>query len=201
MTTATPRSTATTDQDLLERAARGDERGLAELYDRYAPPLYSLALRVTGLQADAEEVVLDAFSQAWREAGRFRADRGSVGAWLTMICRTRALDLIRSRGRRGKALDRAQGATPDGSPGMGSPNADPSRAAELSEQADQVNQALETLSPPQREAISLAFYEGLSHSEIAERLSQPLGTVKTRVRLGMQKLRDALRPYYAEASS
>ena len=88
MTTATPRSTVRTDQELLERAAHGDERGLAELYDRYAPPLYSLALRVTGLQADAEEVVLDAFSQAWREAGRFRADRGSVAAWLTMICRT-----------------------------------------------------------------------------------------------------------------
>jgi RNA polymerase sigma-70 factor (ECF subfamily) len=201
MTTATPQSTARTDQELLEQAAHGDERGLAELYDRYAPPLYSLALRVTGLQADAEEVVLDAFSQAWREAGRFSADRGSVGAWLTMICRSRALDLIRSRGRRGKALDRARGATPDGTPGMGSPTADPSRAAELSEQADQVNQALEGLSPPQREAISLAFYEGLSHSEIAERLSEPLGTVKTRVRLGMQKLRDALRPYYAEASS
>jgi RNA polymerase sigma-70 factor (ECF subfamily) len=200
MTTATPRSTARTDQDLLVRAARGDEGGLAELYDRYAPPLYSLALRVTGLQADAEEVVLDAFAQAWRDAGRYRADRGAVAAWLTMICRTPALVLIRSRGRRGMALDRARGAAPDGTPGMGSPNADPSRAAELSEQADQVNQALDALSPPQREAISLAFYEGLSHSEIAERLSEPLGTVKTRVRLGMQKLRDALRPYYAEAS-
>jgi RNA polymerase sigma-70 factor, ECF subfamily len=117
-----------------------------------------------------------------------------------MICRSRALDLIRSRGRRDRAITRAAGATPDDAPGMGRGPSATSGQVEAGEREKLVARALEGLSPPQRQAIELAFYEGLSHSEIAERLGEPLGTVKTRVRLGMQKLRDALRPYYLEAS-
>jgi RNA polymerase sigma-70 factor, ECF subfamily len=184
---------------LVARMARGDEQALAALYDRFSGPLYAVAFRIAGERADADEIVLDTFTQAWRDAGRFAAGRGSPAAWLTMICRSRALDLVRSRGRRTRAADRAQAAHPDGAPGMGAGPAGPERSAELAEEGRQMAAALETLPAPQREAIELAFYDGLSHAEIAARLDEPLGTVKTRVRLGMQKLRDLLRPHHAEA--
>lgn len=188
------------DRGLLERVARGDESALATLYDRYAGPLYGLAFRLTGERADAEEVVLDAFEQAWRDAGRFREERGSVAAWLTVICRSRALDLIRARGRRDRAVNRAVSAAPEDAPAM-SRGPDPTgHAVEGDERRRLIEAALKELSPVQRQAIELAFYEGLSQSEIADRLGEPLGTIKTRVRLGMQKLRDALRPYFFEAS-
>lgn len=189
-----------TDRGLVERMARGDEAALSALYDKHAGVLYGIAYRITGEGADAEEVVLDAFQQAWREGGRFREERGSVAAWLTMICRSRALDLVRARGRRDRAVDRAVLASPDEAPAHGRGPGPAGGAAEGSERSQAVSAALETLSPPQRQAIELAFYHGLSQSEIAERLSEPLGTIKTRVRLGMQKLREALRPYYFEAS-
>lgn len=184
-----------TDSDLLRQAALGEESALGVLYDRYAPALYGVALRISGERADAEEIVIDAFAQAWREAGRFQGNRGSVIAWLTVICRSRALDLVRARGRRGRLVASAQAEGPEQSPGMGaggSGSGDPEQA----EQRTLVRDALDALSPPQRQAVELAFYEGLTHSEIAERLGEPLGTIKTRLRLGMQKLREALRSYH-----
>jgi RNA polymerase sigma-70 factor (ECF subfamily) len=185
-----------TDSDLLRQAALGEEPALGALYDRYASALYGVALRIAGERADAEEIVIDAFAQAWREAGRFQSGRGSVIAWLTVICRSRALDLVRARGRRGKLIASAHAEEPERSPAMGAgidtTTGDPERA----ERSTLVRRALVELSDPQRHAVELAFYEGLSHSEIAERLGEPLGTIKTRLRLGMQKLRDTLRPYY-----
>lgn len=200
MAIPSPTTLAEPDRHVLARVSHGDEQALGLLYDRYAGALYAMAFRITGERADAEEVVLDAFQQVWRDAGRFREERGSVAGWLTMICRSRALDLIRSRGRRERAVSRAAGATPDDAPAMGRGPEPSGHDVEGSERRRLVAAALEELSAPQREAIELAFFEGLSHSEIAERLGEPLGTVKTRVRLGMQKLRDALRPYYFEAS-
>jgi RNA polymerase sigma-70 factor (ECF subfamily) len=199
MTTAPTATAPTSDRALLERAGRGDERALGTLYDRHAGPLHALAYRITAERADAEEVVLETFCQAWREAARFEAARGSVAAWLTMLCRSRALDLVRARGRRARLADRAAAADPEAAPAMSRGADDPAGRSERLEQARQVADALAILSAPQRQAIELAYYDGLSHSEIAERLGEPLGTVKTRVRLAMQKLRDALRPYYAEA--
>jgi len=187
------------DRRLLERMARGDEQALAALYDRFGAALYGVAFRISGERADADEIVLDAFQQAWREATRFREERGSVAAWLTMICRSRALDLVRSRVRRDRAVTRAESATPDTVPAMGRGPAPTSGVTEAAEQSEIVAAAMQQLAPPQRQAIELAFFEGLSHSEIAERLSEPLGTIKTRVRLGMGKLRDALRSYYFES--
>ena len=191
---------AVRDHRMIAQVAGGDERALGVLYDRYAPVLYGVAGRITGEQADAEEIVLEVFSQAWRDAGRFQAAKGSVIAWLTMICRSRAIDLVRARGRRSKLADSAAAADPDQPPGMGHGEHQPDSAMAQDERAQHVAAALDTLSPPQREAIELAYYEGLSHAEISERLAEPLGTVKTRVRLGMQKLRDALRPYFFEAA-
>ena len=188
------------DRRLLERMARGDEQALASLYDRFAGALYGVALRIAGERADADEIVLDTFQQAWRDATRFREERGSVAAWLTMICRSRALDLVRSRVRRDRAVTRAESAAPGDVPAMGRGPANTAGATEAGERGRIVAAAMDQLAPPQRQAIELAFFEGLSHTEIADRLSEPLGTIKTRVRLGMQKLRDALRAYYFEAS-
>jgi len=187
-----------TDGELVARAAQGEERAIGVLYDRYGGVLYAVAYRIAGQRADAEEIVVEAFAQAWREAPRFESGRGSVAGWLTTIARSRALDLVRARSRRDRITASAAADRPDVSPAMCEFRPDPSGALDLDERRHQVRQALETLSPPQRLAIELAYFEGLSQSEIAERLREPLGTVKTRVRLGMQKLRECLRSFYFE---
>ncbi len=179
------------DVQLIAEMAQGDERAASMLYDRHGAVMYGLALRMVGESADAEEVVLDAFAQAWRDAGRYDTSRGSVAGWLTTITRTRALDLIRARGRRAKMTDTAT-ATLDEPAAMGSGFAAPDVQVQETERAVAVKSALDQLPIPQRQAIELAFFEGLTHHEVADRLSEPLGTVKTRIRLGMQKLRDAL---------
>lgn len=196
-----PQRVSEADRALLDRVAAGDEAALGTLYDRYAPTLYTVAFRVSGERADAEEIVLDSFAQAWREADRFRRERGSVIAWLTMICRSRALDLVRARRRRSRLTEAAGAGSSQGSEvlAMGRPTpAD--QEVERSERCRMVARALDALPESQRRALELAYYEGLSQSEIAERLGEPLGTVKTRVRTAMQKLRDTLRPYYFEPS-
>jgi RNA polymerase sigma-70 factor (ECF subfamily) len=198
MTSTASELLAAADAALIKRMALGDESAVGPLYDRYGQVLYALAYRIVALQADAEEVVAEAFAQAWREAGKFEAGRGSVGAWLATIARSRALDLVRARSRRIRITDTAAQGEPDGSLGMSRSQPDPATQAETAERRRQVAAALGTLADPQRQAIELAYFEGLSHSEIAERLQEPLGTIKTRVRLGMQKLRDVLRPYYFE---
>ncbi|HKU63004.1 MAG TPA: sigma-70 family RNA polymerase sigma factor [Gemmatimonadales bacterium] len=195
---SSPPHSSTADRELVARSAEGDERAIAGLYDRYGQVLYAVAYRIVGERADAEEVVLDAFAQAWRDAARFEADRGSVAGWLTMIARSRALDLVRSRSRRDRITTSAASARPDTPLAMGQVRPDPSVGMDHAERRREVRLALDTLSPPQRQAIELAYYDGLSQSEIAERLQEPLGTIKTRIRLGMQKLRDALRPFYFE---
>ena len=122
-----------------------------------------------------------------------------MAAWLTMMTRSRALDLVRSRQRRTRITETAARENPASSPAMGGWQEKPGDSVESDERRKRVAIALAELSAPQRQAIELAYYEGLSQTEIAERLSEPLGTVKTRMRLGMQKLRDALRPYFHEA--
>jgi len=198
MPDAAARPSPAADGELVARAAAGDERAIGQLYDRYGAVLFAVAYRIAGQRADAEEVVLEAFAQAWREAPRFEAGRGSVAGWLTTIARSRALDLVRARSRRDRLTAAAAADRPGTSPAMGDFRPDPAGALDNDERRRQVRQALETLSAPQRQAIELAYFEGLSQSEIAERLQEPLGTVKTRVRLGMQKLRECLRPFYFE---
>ena len=177
---------------LVASMACGDERAAARLYDEFSPVLFALALRIVGERADAEEVVLDAFTQAWKNAAYYRADRSSVLSWLSMITRTRALDFLRARSRRVKAMThatRSMGdepiATADAPRGAGDQLEDEERAAA-------VGLALHSLASPQRAAIELSFFSGLTHLEIAERLGEPLGTVKTRIRLGMQHMRNML---------
>jgi RNA polymerase sigma-70 factor (ECF subfamily) len=176
----------TPDHALVQRMAAGDERALGELYDRHGRAAYALACAIVGERADADEVVVDAFGQAWRAAAQFEPTRGSVGSWLATIARTRALDLVRARGRRSRALERAAQLTVE----SGGEPAD--RTVERTEARGLVTRALADLPEPQRRAIELAYFGGLSQSEIAAQLSEPLGTVKTRIRDGMAKLRTLL---------
>ncbi len=181
------------DAALVRALVAGEQRVVAELYDRFAPGLLGLAMRITRDCADAEEVLVDTFAQAWRESARYSSARGSVGSWLATIARSRALDSVRRRTRRGR-LDEAAAAEAAVSPvGVGEQPATPVATLIAEEQATQVQTALRELPAPQRTVLELAYFEGLSHTEIAERLGEPLGTVKTRTRLGLRRLRHLLR--------
>jgi RNA polymerase sigma-70 factor (ECF subfamily) len=145
--------------------------------------------------SDAEEVVAECFSQMWRTAASFDPARGSVAAWVTTIVRTRALDMIRSQRRRARVLDDAAIlGTEEGAGGTPSQGDTPDRHVERSEARELVRRSLAELPSPQRKVLELAYFGGMSQSEIAEFLSEPLGTVKTRMRAGLEKLRTALRP-------
>lgn len=180
---------------LVSRLIAGDEQALGELFDRHGGMAYSLAYAIVSDAADAEEVVAEAFAQVWRSAATFDANRGNVLAWLTTIVRSRSLDLIRSQRRRARALDEAVAMSDDSeAPGMSTGLADAGRRAELTEVQVLVRRSLATLPAAQRTVLELAYFGGLSQSEIADRLQEPLGTVKTRMRAGMEKLRQQLRP-------
>jgi RNA polymerase sigma-70 factor (ECF subfamily) len=195
MPATSPLTPALPDPAVVHRLVAGDEQALAALYDSYGNLAYSLALAMVRDPADAEEVVADAFGQVWRSASTFDAARGNVLAWITTIVRTRALDLLRARRRRSRMLDRAAAVSDDStSPGLSSGPEPADRGVEQSEAAVLVRRSLADLPAPQRVVLELAYFAGLSQSEIAERLAEPLGTVKTRMRAGMEKLRAALRP-------
>jgi RNA polymerase sigma-70 factor (ECF subfamily) len=168
--------------------AAGDGGALRELYDRHARSVYSLAVRILRSQPDAEDLVQEVFVQAWRLAGRYDTSRGTVAGWLLMQAKSRAID--RLRGRR----SRPEGVVVD--PSVVDAAADASEGADAqlvrAQEAERVRRALDDLPLLQRTAVELAYYEGLTHTEIAERLEQPLGTVKTRIRQGLLRLRDAL---------
>lgn len=187
--TSPPLSSAMASDDVaaVRSMAAGDRDAVASLYDRHARAVFSLALRIVRDQQDAEEVVQEVFAQAWRSAGRFDTGRGAVVAWLLMMTRSRAIDRVRARRGDGKRVgdDDFLAQMPD--VGMA-----PDLSVLTSERVSHVRAALAALPLMQRMAIEMAFYEGLSHHEVAERLEQPLGTVKTRIRLGLLKLREAL---------
>lgn len=174
---------------LLSRIARHDQAALAELYDRYARVLYSVAFKSLRSAEESEEVVLDVFAQVWRTAVRYDVAKGRVDSWLFMMTRSRVLDRLRSLQRTTKVtlasenLAEIQTTTP---------GVDPIENVLLSERRDRVLAALSQLPEEQRQVIELAYYKGLSQSEIAAQTNLSLGTVKTRIRLGLSKLRVAL---------
>jgi RNA polymerase sigma-70 factor (ECF subfamily) len=177
---------------LIKRVADRDQQAMARLYDTTSRLVSGLIARIVGDASAVEEVLVDVYMQAWRQASRYSEERGSPMAWLTTIARSRALDRVRSGAqeqRRRQPLDLASQHVTSG-------GADD--AALASEVRTVVQRALDLLSAEQREVIELAYYGGLSHSEIALRLGQPLGTVKTRTRLGMTKLRAELKPLIEE---
>jgi len=175
---------------LLARLKARDEEALAELYDELAPWVLGLAFRILQDDDEAEEVVGDVFTQVWRHADRHDARRGPLVPWILSIARNRALDLLRRRRRWWHKAERWQRArdTDDGGVTAGAAEA----AVPGFPVHREVHQALAALPEDQRRVVALAYFEGLSHSEIAKRLDLPLGTVKTRMRIAQGKLADAL---------
>jgi RNA polymerase sigma-70 factor, ECF subfamily len=179
-------TTAGQDRDAVGRMIAGDAEGLAALYARHGGLVYSLALRIVRDQGDAEDVTQEVFVQAWCQADRFDTRRGSVAAWLLTVTRTRAIDLLRRRRTRPQpARDAVEHEAWDDAPPQ-------DVLVEFTERATAIRAALESLPLVQRLTIELAFFDGLTHTEIAEQLEIPLGTVKTRVRQGLSRLRDIL---------
>lgn len=186
------RQLSTRDQDwasLIKRVADGDQSALTLLYDSTSRLVFGLVLRVVTDRATAEEVLLDVYTQVWRQASTYDSKRGAPLAWMMTIARTRGIDRLRS-GKHEHQYKESLDAIGEVTATTASPEAD----TVSSERRQLVRTALDSLSVEQREVIELAYYSGLSHSEIALQLGQPLGTVKTRTRLGMMKLRDMLRP-------
>jgi RNA polymerase sigma-70 factor (ECF subfamily) len=181
-----PPETAT-DDGLLARVARGDGTALAALYDRWAPGVLGLLLQILGDRGEAEEVLQEVFLQVWQSADRYRPELARPGTWLLLMARSRALDRRRSTTarRRREFETHRQGPRRCSAP-LGTAR------LEKRESWRQVCSALERLPPEQREAIELAFFEGLTHSEISRRLAVPLGTAKSRLLIGVRKLRQML---------
>lgn len=181
------------DLALMASVADGHKDALTVLFDRHAGLVMSLCLRICRDHHIAEEVLIDVFHEAWRRADRYDPTRANPRTYLTTLARSRAIDRLRST----KSDLPKTGATQslDGLlPSLSLPaSADPSAASEAAELADSVKSLLASLDDNQRQAIELAYYSGLSHSEIADKLGKPLGTIKTHVRQGLIQLRDALR--------
>lgn len=176
------------DRATVIRMARGDQSAIGELYHRHSRAVYSLALRMLADASEAEDVVQDVFTQAWRQANRYDASRAPVVGWLLVITRARTLDRLRARRSRLAPVGLETVVVDPADPGPGQ-----DLQAISQEEAVRLRMALEALPAQQREAIELAYYKGLSQSDIAEQLQQPLGTVKTRMRTALLKLRDTLR--------
>ncbi|MEO8881292.1 MAG: sigma-70 family RNA polymerase sigma factor [Gemmatimonadaceae bacterium] len=193
-----PPQAADTDAALVARMATGDEQALGALYDRYATTIHTIAYYLLGQPDEAEDAVEETFWQAWREASRYDASRGAVSTWLSTIGRSRSLDRKRAMRRRAEdpidTTDSAAPASPDAADRADSmaPVTSPHVNAEAAERARDIATALSKLPAEQREVIELAYFGGLSQSEIAARTSIPLGTVKTRARLALEKLRAPL---------
>ena len=177
------------DAALIVLVARRDQTALAALYDRYARLVYSVAIRIVGQRQLAEEITLDAFQNVWQAANSFREDRGRFVTWLVSVARHRAIDELRRLGVRpeGSSVALDQGIDRE------APRADTVEdLVWLRQQRDAVRRALAELPEAQRRALEMAYFGGLTQQEIADRLDTPLGTIKTRMRMGMQKLRRAL---------
>jgi RNA polymerase sigma-70 factor (ECF subfamily) len=169
------------DSTLLARIGQGDETGMEAIFKRYSGPVYSVALRVLHDSGQAEDVMQEIFLQLWRNPEAFVHGRGSLGAWLVVVARNRAIDVLRRR-KPTDSVDEVVLASP----------CDISAEAERNGMMEKVRVILADLPEEQRKSLELAYFEGLSHSEIASRTGDPLGTVKTRIRLGLMSLRKAL---------
>lgn len=177
--------------ELLRRIAAQDTTALSEFYDQTAASLFSFALRMLHNAHDAEEVIQDVFMQIWHKAPSFDPDLGLAFSWSLSIARNRCIDRLRSHQRRARVLVE----TPEGEAADAPAEAPPAQPGLATDELEVVREALGTLPEDQKEAIEMAFFRGLTHHEIAEALSQPLGTVKARIRRGMLKLRDGLEAY------
>jgi RNA polymerase sigma-70 factor, ECF subfamily len=182
---------ALTDAALLRLVVERQPDALGEIYDRFAPTLLALARRILDNHADAEEVVQEVLVQVWNRGDRYDPARSSVSTWLVLLARSRAIDRLRSR----RVIERTHEATAQAAHGLGEPHASPEAIENVwfKERHERVRAEMEALPPEQRQVLEMAFYQGLTQSEIAAQAGLPLGTVKTRTLLAMRKLRNALR--------
>ncbi|MBM4134400.1 MAG: sigma-70 family RNA polymerase sigma factor [Nitrospira sp.] len=179
--------------DLLAQVAKGSQQAFEELYDQSSALLYTLALRILGDRDEATELLQEIYLEVWRKVARYDVGRGSPMAWLVTLARSRAIDRLRSRASKGYGTtdpidDRLAAQLPNEGPS-------PLEDQQQTELRASVRKALAELPEGQQQALELAYFEGLSHTEIAERLRQPVGTIKTRIKLGMTKLKIALQSW------
>lgn len=184
-----PRSADDPLAELLPRVAKGDETAFRALHLALAPRVFGFALRILRDRAAAEEASIDVFAQVWRQAERYDAAKGCVATWVLTLARTRAIDLARIVERRTR---REVAASAERIERFADPLPSPFAASAESERAARIRAELERLPKEQRHAVELAFFSGLSHTEVAAQLRAPLGTVKTRIRTGLTTLRTAL---------
>lgn len=190
---ASAKSRADIHPGLLAQIVKGNQQAFETLYDQSHSLLYPLALRVLGDQDEAAEVLQEVYLEVWRKVVRYDVGRGSPMAWLVTLTRSRAIDRLRSRTARGRGLtdplqDTAAAQVPGSAPS-------PFESQLQQELRASLQKALADLPDGQQQALELAYYQGLSHTEIAARLHQPVGTIKTRIKLGMNKLKTALQPW------
>jgi RNA polymerase sigma-70 factor (ECF subfamily) len=186
-----PQNSSILGPDLLARVAAGDRDAFEQLYEHTCSLLYPLVQRILGNEGEAADLLQEVYLEAWRKASNYEAARGTPMAWLITLARSRAIDRLRALNTRGKgttgSLDDAPGTD------LIASNTDALEMRAASEIRALISAALKGLTSVQREAIELAYFDGLTHMEIADRLKIPLGTIKTRIRLGMEKLRGDLR--------
>lgn len=178
-------------EKLVRRMAAGDHAAMAEFYDQTSALVFGLALRIVGEHAAAEDIAVEVYAQVWKQAAEYDAARGSALAWLLTVTRSRAVDLCRAR-RRERATEPLEAAD-----GVCCERPGPEAMSAAAERHRFVQRALATLNAELRQVVELSYFSGLSHSEIAHRLNQPLGTVKTRIRSAMMQLRAQLAPLQA----
>jgi RNA polymerase sigma-70 factor (ECF subfamily) len=174
---------ASADASLVAAIRNCDEAAMAQLYDRYSGVVYSVALRVLGDTGAAEDILQEVFMQIWRSPDIFDASRGSLAGWLAVIARNRAIDSLRKRRPEAEITEVIVSVEPD-----------LVRGVEWSRTIEKIRGALGSMPPPQRSALEMSFFEGLTHSEIAAKTGEPLGTIKTRIRAGLLALRKACNP-------
>jgi RNA polymerase sigma-70 factor, ECF subfamily len=191
-----PNNPSTIDRTLLARVAKGDQEAFERLYAQTSSLLYTLVLRIVGKPADASDLLQEVYLEAWRKASNYDAARGAPMAWLVTLARSRAIDWVRALAARGKNVTASLDDMPPSD--LVAQNADALDIRTANERQDLVRASLKTLPPVQQQVIDLAFYEGLTHLEISERLNVPLGTIKTRIRLAMKKLRGGMQPLWEE---
>jgi RNA polymerase sigma-70 factor (ECF subfamily) len=185
METSGPAPVQPDDKSLLRAIAGRDKTALRVLYERHAGLLFSLALKILGNRSDAEDVLQETFLQIWNSAGSYDDKRGKPLSWLVLLARSRSIDRLRSRQSYGRATEAVQAVEPKALPS-------PTQQAAASEAQTLVRRALSSLPPEQRMPVEMAYFGGLTQAEIAQRLGQPLGTVKTRMRAAMMRLREQL---------
>jgi RNA polymerase sigma-70 factor, ECF subfamily len=176
------------DRELIQRMASKDANALDSFYTRYNRLAFSLVFRIVGNKEDAEDVLIDVFWQVWQQSSRYDSSRGKPVAWLLTVARTRAIDRFRSSRQQPQTHNIDEQKDPPAAPAEPDPFV-------LTDTREAVREALQTLPEQQRISLEMAYFQGMSHTEIADALGQPLGTVKDRIRTGMMHLRKRLRPY------